>query len=174
MSMKTILMAWELGGGHPMRLRPLAQTLIEAGVPGLADPLKSAMHALMRSIGAELVYAQRSTDSTIATYRYRLDVNHIGLTRLLSRWGEIVIRFEKPPGADSNPALERVVALMPEMLDPGRPGWKKPAQERLCPPPPTDAPTSEERIYGHIPATDRMLVAAGRSGSTSNLAGVQE
>ena len=149
---------------------------LEQALAGRAstDEQIAAMHALMRSIGAELVYAQRSTDSTIATYRYRLDVNHIGLTRLLSRWGEIVIRFEKPPGADSNPALERVVALMPEMLDPGRPGWKKPAQERLCPPPPTDAPTSEERIYGHIPATDRMLVAAGRSGSTSNLAGVQE
>jgi hypothetical protein len=104
------------------------------------------MHALMRSIGAELSYAQRSTDAAVATYRYRLDLNRIGMRRLLVRWAQIVIRFEKPPGLGGRPALERVVALMPDMLDPGWPGWKKPPQEEICPPPPTGAPTFQERL----------------------------
>jgi hypothetical protein len=55
--MKTILMAWELGGGHLMRLRPLAQTLIEAGVPGSADPLKSLRLALLVIAGLMTVAA---------------------------------------------------------------------------------------------------------------------
>jgi hypothetical protein len=99
------------------------------------DEQIAAMHAQMRSIGAELRYAQRSTDSTVAGYRYRLDVNRIGMTRLLVRWAQIHIRFEWPPGHGDRPALERVVAMMPEMFEPGWPGWKKPPQEELCPPP---------------------------------------
>ena len=71
------------------------------------DEQVAAMHALMRSIGADLSYAQRSTDATVAVYRYRLDVNHIGMTRLLSRWAQIVIQFETPPGPGGSPQLER-------------------------------------------------------------------
>ena len=110
------------------------------------DEQVAAMHALMRSIGADLSYAQRSTDATVAVYRYRLDVNHIGMTRLLSRWAQIVIQFETPLGPGDSPQLERVVALMPETLDPGWPGWKKPPQEQSCPPLPLDAPTFQERL----------------------------
>jgi len=109
------------------------------------------MHAVMRSIGAELRYAQRSSggDPLIASYRYRLDVNRIEMTRLLSRWAQIVIRFEVSTASGSSTTLKEVIALMPEMFAPGSPGWKKPPQERPCPPSPSDAPTTEERIYGH-------------------------
>jgi hypothetical protein len=46
------------------------------------DDQIAAMHGVMRSIGAGLRYAQRSNDSTVAGYRYRLDVNRIGMPRL--------------------------------------------------------------------------------------------
>jgi hypothetical protein len=111
-----------------------------------ADEQIAAMHAQMCSIGAELRYAQRSADATVAGYRYRLDVNRIGMTRLLSRWAQIHIRFERSPAHDDRPALERVVAMMPEMLEPSWPGWKKPDQEQLYPPAPTGAPTFQERL----------------------------
>jgi hypothetical protein len=108
------------------------------------DERVAAMHAVMRSIGAE--FGRASRGSTGVIYRYRLDVNRIGLTRLLSRWAEIVIMMEIQPDPDSIAELTRVVVLMPEMLDPGRPGWKKPSQERPCPALPLDVPTPQDRI----------------------------
>jgi hypothetical protein len=108
------------------------------------DEQIAAMHGVMRSIGAGLRYAQRSNDSTVAGYRYRLDVNRIGMPRLLVRWAQIHIRFERPPG-QGDLRIERVVAMMPEMFEPGWPGWKKPPQEELCPPPPSAALTFQGR-----------------------------
>jgi hypothetical protein len=101
----------------------------------------------MRSIGAEFGWADRGSRDgvTVVFYKYRLDVNRIGLTRILSRWAQIIIILETPP-APGSAALTRVVALMPEMFEPGRPGWKKPPQERPCPPLPLYAPTRQDRI----------------------------
>jgi hypothetical protein len=82
-----------------------------------------AMHALMRSIGAEFGWADRGARDglTVVFYKYRLDVNRIGLRRFLSRWAQIVIALAIPPGP-GRAVLTRVVALMPEMFEPGRPG----------------------------------------------------
>jgi hypothetical protein len=71
-----------------------------------ADEQIAAMHAQMRSIGAELRYAQRSADATVAGYRYRLDVNRIGMRRLLSRWAQSHIRFERSPAHDDRPRAQ--------------------------------------------------------------------
>jgi hypothetical protein len=112
------------------------------------DERIGAMHAVMRGIGAELAWATAGSRGDIigVVYYYRLDVNRVGLTRFLSRWAELVIWLEMEPGAGDVAELTRVVVLMPEMLEPGRPGWKKPAQVQPCPPMPLDTPTLQDRI----------------------------
>jgi hypothetical protein len=107
------------------------------------DQQIAAMHAVMRSTGAEFTSATRGSEGVI--YHYRLDVNWIGMIRLLSRWATVSVMFGLPaaPG-EVRPAMQ-VSAMMPEMLDPGRPGYVKVPQERPCPPMPLDAPTRQER-----------------------------
>jgi hypothetical protein len=120
--------------------------------PATADEQVAAVHALMRSIGAGFGWADRGSRDgvTVVFYKYHLDVNQIGLRRLISRWAQIIIVLEIPPGP-GRAVLTRVVALMPEMFEPGRPGWKKPPQERPCPPVPAEA---EPPLHSQEPAGD--------------------
>jgi hypothetical protein len=108
------------------------------------DEQVAAMHALMRSIGAEFGWADRGSRDgvTVVFYKYRLDVNQIGLRRLLSRWAQIILVVEVPP-SPGRAVFTRVVALMPEIFEPGRPGWKKPPQDRPCPPLPLGVSTRQ-------------------------------
>ena len=131
----------------------VAATLRERLVQVLAgrastDGKVAAMHALMRSIGAEFGWADRGSKDGVTgvLYKYRLDVNRIGLTRFLSRWAQIIVVLEIPPAPGSATTLTRVIALMPEMFEPGRPGWKKPPQEQSCPPRRRTRRHVEERI----------------------------
>jgi hypothetical protein len=107
------------------------------------DQQIAAMHAVMRSIGAEFTSAWRGSESVI--YYYRLDVNRIGTLRLLSRWATVAVLFGPPAPGGIRPVMH-LSAMMPEMLDPGRPGYVKVPQERPCPPTPLDAPTFQKRI----------------------------
>lgn len=65
------------------------------------DAKLAAMHALMRTIGAEMTHPildyvfSRPDDERmdLATYGYRLDVNRVGLWRPLNRWAMIFVHF---------------------------------------------------------------------------------
>jgi hypothetical protein len=108
------------------------------------DEQVAAMQALMRSIGAEFTSATRGSEGVI--YHYRLDVNRIGMIRLLSRWATMSVMFGLPAAPGGIRPIVQVSAMMPEMLDPGRPGYVKVSQEQPCPPMPLDAPTRQGRI----------------------------
>jgi hypothetical protein len=113
-----------------------------------SDQKIAAMHAAMRSIGAEFAWArlgQSYEESGIRRvpavwYYYRIDVNRVAVLRPLFRWGRIDISFTTDDSSQEIGDLRQVAFHIAVPLSPSISGLKKDLpQTRACPPVPQEA-----------------------------------
>lgn len=107
---------------------------------GSSDQEVAAMHALMRSLGAEFMstdlvrFSQRPSLRWAAVYHYRVDVNRLGVPRPSRPWGRIDIVFltDDPPQTMGD--LYQVAFHIPVPFSPNLSGRKEDLRQiRACP-----------------------------------------
>jgi hypothetical protein len=113
-----------------------------------SDQKVAAMHAILRSIGAEfawvdLIHTYMHPDYRrvpAAVYHYRIDVNRVGLLRPLLRWGRIDVNFYADKSWETIGELRRVTFHIAVPFSPSISGLKEDLpQTRACPPVPEEA-----------------------------------
>jgi hypothetical protein len=119
---------------------------------GSADQGIAAMHALLRSLGAEFMWTdlvdfyQRPSRRWVAAYHYRIDVNRVGVSRLWRPWGRIDIIFLTDESHQTLGDLYQVVFHIPVPFSTGVTGRKEALRQLYaCP----RAPAETERPVRH-------------------------
>lgn len=98
---------------------------------GSADQKIAAMHALMRSLGAEFMWTdladfyQRPSRRWVAGYHYRIDVNRLGVLRPWLPWGRIDVIFLTDESHETLGDLYQVVVHIPVPFSTGITGRKE-------------------------------------------------
>jgi hypothetical protein len=114
-----------------------------------ADQKIAAMHALMRSLGAEFMWTdlvdfyQRPSRRWAAGYHYRIDVNRLGVSRPWRPWGRIDVMFLTDESHQTLDELYRVSFHIPVPFSPNLSGLKEDLRQIFaCPQAPaeTDLP----------------------------------
>jgi hypothetical protein len=127
-------------------IRDRIQTAIASR--GSSDQQIAAMHAALRSIGAEfawvdLIHTYMRPDYRrvpAAVYHYRIDVNRLGVLRPLFRWGRIDVSFYTDESWQAFSDLRRVGFHLPVPLAPSISGLAKDIPVTApCPPALTEA-----------------------------------
>ena len=113
-----------------------------------SDQKVAAMHAVLRSIGAEfawvdLIHTDMEPDyrrAPAAVYHYRIDVNRLGVLRPMFRWGRIDVSFYTDESWQTFSDLRRVGFHFPVPLAPSISGLAKDIPVTApCPPALTEA-----------------------------------
>jgi hypothetical protein len=113
-----------------------------------SDQKVAAMHAVLRSIGAEfawvdLIHTYMHPDYRhvpAAVYHYRIDVNRVGVLRPLLRWGRIDVNSYADKSWETISELRRVTFHIAVPFSRSISGLKEDLpQTRACPPVPADA-----------------------------------
>jgi hypothetical protein len=113
-----------------------------------SDEKVAAMHAVLRTIGAEFAWArvgQSYEDSgarrvPAVWYYYRIDVNRLRVLRPLFRWGRIDVSFYTDESWQTIGDLRHVAFHIPVPFSPSISGLKNDLpQTRACPPIPEEA-----------------------------------
>jgi hypothetical protein len=112
---------------------------------GSADQKIAAMHALMRSLGAEFMWTDlvrlypRPSRRWAAIYHYRIDVNRLGVLRPFLPWGRIDISFFSDESYRTLGDLRRIVVHVPVPFSTGVTGSKERLRQIfVCPQAPAE------------------------------------
>jgi hypothetical protein len=127
----------------------------------ISDQKIAAMHAVMRSMGAEFAWVDLSSQPVSsyvhqpapgAVYHYRINVNRLGVLRPVFRWGRIDVVFNTDESWQTLSGLRRVIFHFPHPFSPSLAGLEQDIpMTGPCPPVPAEA---ERPVRNQEPAGD--------------------